>query len=122
MKTKLTVLVLTTMAICFGCGFGGCATVRSQVPVTEISGSVNGQPWKFICPKDVTLTNLSVTVSTNGSATVHVGYLQSIMDPNIITMTGQAYATMRNADSQLLDNAISTAAAAAGTTAGAAVK
>jgi len=107
--------------------FAGCATsVRDNVPATQITGSLAGQPFTFTGPKDMSMTNFvaEADVRTNGTTHVKVsiGSVTATVDPNVITMTGQAYSTMRAADSALLNSAISTAASAAGTVAGTAVK
>lgn len=116
-------IIVLTSIVAMASIFSGCATsVRDNVPATEITGSLNGKPFSFTGPKDLVMTNFLAEVDTNGSARVSIGYINASVDPNVITMTGQAYSTMRAADSALLNSAISTAASAAGTIGGAAVK
>jgi hypothetical protein len=122
MKIQVVKVNLFAVAIAIQIVFTGCSSVRDQVPATQISGYLNGRPFTFSGPKDLSMTNFVAEVETNGTCRVSIGAMSAAVDPNVITMTGQAYATMRAADSALLDSAISTVAGAAGTVAGAAVK
>jgi hypothetical protein len=101
----------------------GCATsVRDNVPATQITGSLGGHPFTFTGPKNMSMTNFvaECTPTSNGvmMVSVRIGSVTAAVDPNVITMTGQAYSTMRAADSALLNSAISTIAGAAGTIGG----
>lgn len=124
MKNKILIAAACAVAIIT---ITGCATsVRDNVPATQITGSLGGQPFEFIGPKGLTMSNFvaEATTTSNGvtRVSVRIGSVSAAVDPNVITMTGQAYSTMRAADSALLNSAISTVAGAAGTVAGAAVK
>ena len=107
--------IITTAIIAAGTLLTGCATsVRDNVPATQITGSLNGQPFTFTGPKNMSMTNFLAEVTTNGTVRVSIGSVSAAVDPNVITMTGQAYSTMRAADSALLNSAIGTVAGAAG--------
>jgi len=103
----------------------GCATsVRDNVPATQITGSLGGQPFTFSGPKNMSMTNFvaECTSTSNGvtRVSVRIGSVTAAVDPNVITMTGQAYSSMRAADSALINSAISSASAAIGSAAGSA--
>lgn len=95
-----------------------CSSVRDQVPASQFQGTYAGQPYNITLPKDETFSNLDVTISTNGSLHVHADSVTAAENPAVITMTGTAYSTMRKADSDLLNSAITTAAGAVGTVGG----
>jgi hypothetical protein len=116
---KLTLAVLTTALI------AGCVTsVRDNVPATQITGSLGGQPFSFTGPKGLTMSNFVAEATSTSNGVTHVsvtiGSVSASVDPAIITMTGEAYGKMRAADSALLNSAISTVAGAAGTLSGSA--
>ena len=113
-------IVITAVGI--AAAVTACSSVRDQVPATEISGTYMGQPYKFIGPKNVNMTNLDLTINTNGALRVHIGSISAAMDPGVIQMTTQGYAAMRNADSQMLNSAITTVAGVVGTATGTAAK
>ena len=121
---KFTTLALAVFGLFL---ISGCATsVRDNVPATQISGYLGGKPFAFTGPKGLTMTNFvaEVITGTNGiiRASIKIGSVSAAVDPNVITMTGQAYSTMRAADSALINSAISSVAAASGSVAGAAAK
>ncbi len=122
MKNKILIAAACAVAIITGCA----TSVRDNVPATTITGSLGGQPFTFTGPKNMSMSNFvaECTSTSNGvtRVSVRIGSVSAAVDPNVITMTGQAYSTMRAADSALLNSAISTVAGAAGTVAGAAVK
>lgn len=88
----------------------GC--IGQTVPKTSISGTMLGQPYSLNCPKDVTITNLEITASSN-MVSVKIQGLSSKMNPDIITTTGDA-------QSKLISTAVAAGAAVAGQAAGAA--
>lgn len=76
----------------FGAGLVLCGCVA--VPKTTITGTISGQPFTLSSPKNSTLTNLDVTASTNGSVSIHVGSLVTVMDPAVITTTAEGEAKL----------------------------
>lgn len=70
----------------------GCALFQSAVPTTKISGTIAGQTFSISNPKDTAFTNLVVTVSSNGTATLAIGALTSVNNSNTVTAgyAGQA--------------------------------
>ena len=81
-----------TVVSLVGClAFSGCALFQSAVPVTKITGEIGGQKFSISNPKQTTITNLTVEVSTNGYAKLSFGGLSSINDSQVINagMSGQ---------------------------------
>ena len=102
MKTQVLMAALS-------CGLlTGCGSLL--VPNTKITGTIAGQPFALTCPKDVALTNLEVSASGT-NATVKIGGLTTRMNPEVVSMSGEAFVKLINAG-----------AAGAGTIAGAAAK
>lgn len=73
----------------------GCSNL--MVPKTQISGSINGEPFMISSPKDSELTNLVITVNSNKETTVKIGGLKAKMNPDVITMSGEAFVNSLNA-------------------------
>jgi hypothetical protein len=94
----------------------GCATPRNSVPQSEISGSLNGKPVRVLLPKDMKAAEIKFGVTTNGTVELSIKNIETRMNPDVITMTGEAYSKMRAADAA----AFSTAAESAGKVGGAA--
>lgn len=114
---KNTILLIAVVAL-----GAGCSSVRNQVPATTLKGTYLGQPYNFAFPKDESITNFDLTLNTNGTLHIHADGMTAAMNPAVITMTGNAYQVMRQADSQLLNSAITTASGAIGQVAGSAAK
>lgn len=89
----------------------GCMTPRDAVPATEISGTLNGKPFRFVGPKDMKAGLLQFTTTTNGEISVTVSNLEAHTNPEIITMTADGYAKMRKADYEGLQGLIQTGGA-----------
>jgi hypothetical protein len=66
-------------------GSSGCAIFHQPVPETKIKGSIGGQAFSLVNPKNTTVTNLVVEVSTNGAAKLSIGYISSANDSNVVT-------------------------------------
>ena len=66
----------------------GC--IAMSVPRTTITGTVAGKPFKFEGPKDVDLSSLTITATAAGDLTLTITGLKSVMNPEVITTTGDA--------------------------------
>ncbi len=85
MKFKALSLSIVTLAASLICG---CVFV----PKTKIKGSVAGQPFNIVSPKDSDLKGLEITVQTNGTCTIKIDELKARMNPDVVgaTADGQA--------------------------------
>jgi hypothetical protein len=119
MKSKLSILLTTLLCTI---GMAGCALFQSPVPTTKIKGSIGGQSFSLENPKNTTLSNLSVTVSSNGSAALTIGSVTSVNDSNVIDAAYAGQAAIVAATGTAINAGIQTAAGAAGVFAGAAAK
>jgi hypothetical protein len=91
---------------------GGC-TLRESYPQTQIRGYINGQPFSVQAPKDSNLTGFDATASTNGSIHVHIDSLQASLNPTNLANVANGQAAIITATGQAINQAFSTAAAAA---------
>jgi hypothetical protein len=85
MKKTLTLsLVLASGFFLTGC--------FNPVPKTTITGSIGGQAFSLSNPKDTVVSNLTVSVATNGTASLSIGYLESANNSNVVSsaFAGQA--------------------------------
>ena len=109
---KKTSLPWRAVALCVGgCAFvflTGCATIRDSVPATQIKGTVNGKPFEFVGPKDLTLEKLSIVTATNGTVSIIVENLNAKTNPDVITTTGDAQAKLIKAQSEATVNTLQT--------------
>ena len=121
-KFKKTGLLLAAVAVLIVASLTGCAVFHQPVPETKISGSIGGQKFSLINPKNTTVTNLQVTVSTNGTASLSIGYLSSANDSNIVSGAYAGAAQIVTATGDSAAKAFQAGAAAAGSALGAAVK
>ena len=101
---------------------GGCSLLPSPVPTTQIKGRIGGQEFSIENPKNTTLSNLSVTVGTNGAATLTIGTLNSVNDPTVISNAAAGQAAIVQATGNAIVSGINAAATGAGAFAGAAAK
>lgn len=99
----------------------GCTTVNRSVPATDITGSIDGQPFKLHFAKQVSADKIKVLKNAN-EVSVEITNLKSDNDPAVITTTGDAQAKIIAAGSQAFQDGMKAASAAAGTVAGAVVK
>lgn len=100
----------------------GCAAFQPAVPTTKINGSIGGQSFTLENPKNTTLSNLSVSVSSNGTANLTIGSLTSVNDSNVITAADAGQAAIVSATGAAITQGIQSAASAAGSFVGSAAK
>jgi hypothetical protein len=107
MKTILISLALVSLV--------GCAApnVNDNTPHTTITGKIAGQPFSIQNPKDTILDGLSVTASTNGTASISIAHLSTVMNPTNINATGDAGEKIIAANGAAIVNGINAAASAA---------
>ena len=113
MKTKLAITATLALILC------GCSALN-PVPKTRISGTIAGQSFSLSNPKDTTIDSLSVTVSTNGTATLSIGHLSSLNNSNVISSSYSGQAASITAAGEQIIGAMKAGATLAGAAAGAA--
>ena len=94
MKTKIKSLILGIgmVAVTLVTGCASFATLNDNTPHTTIKGTIAGQPFSIENPKDTILAGLSVTASTNGTASINIASLTTVMNPVNTQSTGEAMA------------------------------
>ncbi len=95
MKTKIQII-----GCLFLIAFAGAGCIGGAVPKTEITGSLAGKPFTFSAPKDVNLGSLTLSADTNGTISLTLTNLQTRMNPDVITTTGEAQAKLITAVGQ----------------------
>lgn len=68
-----------------------------MVPKTSITGTLGGQPFSLSSPKDSILVGLELTATTNGTMKLQIDQLECRMNPDVVSMTGQAQVNLVNA-------------------------
>jgi len=108
MKTKLPFLLFACCGLLL---FAGC--VAQSVPRLSLSINPVTHAVTLSNPKDTSIKNFSAVIETNGASRVTFDSLTTVMNPDVITTTGEAQAKMITATGQAVTSAV-TAAAAAG--------
>ncbi len=103
MMKKLMIAVCGLVVLAVGC---------VSVPKTVINGTIAGQPFSVTSPKDSEMNGLDVSVATNGTVSLHITSLKAQMNPEVITMTGDAQAKIISAVASGVSGALGTAGAA----------
>ena len=115
-KTLRSLLVVTTLAV-VTVSLTGC-TVGQSVPKLQLTVDPVTHAVALNNPKDTTIRNFHAEVTTNGASIVTFESLTTVMNPDVITTTGDAQAKMISATGKAVTDAISaggTAAASAAT-------
>ena len=99
---KRLLIVLMLLPAC------GCA--RWLVPVTKVSGTVNGQPFSFSGPKDVSVDSITASVNSNGTTALEIKGLKANMNPAVVTLSGEAFVNGINAVGNQVINGMTTGA------------
>ena len=99
---KKLIIIIALAAVVSGCG-----TVGGYVPSTEFSATLNGHPAKFKGPKNFSADKVEFSADTNGTVKLEMTNVKAVMDPDVISMTGEAYAKMRTADAAVVQSTIS---------------
>ncbi len=116
MKTlRLSVLALLTLLA------AGCQSIQ-PVPASELSGSLGSVTWRISDPKDLVVTNLVISVDTNGAAHLTVGYMSSRNSTNIINASYAGRDAEITALGTQIISGMQAGATMAGAAAGAAMK
>ena len=95
MKKLLVLSSLVPLLCATGCGALG--TLNANTPHTTIKGQIAGQPFSIENPKDTVLEGLAVTASTNGTASIKIERLATVMNPVNTAATGDATAKIVDA-------------------------
>ncbi|MCX6896314.1 MAG: hypothetical protein NTZ16_12615 [Verrucomicrobia bacterium] len=90
----------------------GCGTMRDAVPVTTLTIDPVTHNVALSNPKDTTIKNFHAEVTTNGSV-VTFDSLTTVMNPDVITTTGDAQAKMIAATGEAVTKAVAAAGTAA---------
>jgi hypothetical protein len=99
----------------------GCRTMADSVPRTALSINPKTHEVTLANPKDTTIKNFRAEVTANGSL-VTFDSLTTVMNPDVITTTGDAQAKMISATGDAVTRAISAAGTSAATAAAAGLK
>jgi hypothetical protein len=99
----------------------GCHTMADSVPRTALTINPKTHEVTLANPKDTTIKNFRAEVTTNGSL-VTFDSLTTVMNPDVITTTGDAQAKLITASGEVLIKAIGASGTAAGTAASAVLK
>ena len=88
----------------------GCAqfdTVNNNVPHSSFAVDLDGHKMQWDSPKDTVVTNLNLTVGTNGVVALSIGYLSSQGNTNMVDATAQVVTAQGQATVNAI-NAINT--------------
>ena len=93
----------------------GCSTsVRDNMPVTHFAAFIGGKPCAFDGPKDFKAESIAFRAETNGTVSLVITGIDARINPDVITMTGEAYTKMRDSDNRYWSSIISTATTGGG--------
>ena len=120
MKNKMKTIGLAAILLA-GVTFSGC-TVGQSVPKLKLTVNPMTHEVNLQNPKDTTIKNFHAEVTTNGTSIVTFDQLTTVMNPDVITTTGDAQAKMIKATGDAITAAVNSAGSAAGSALGAAVK
>ena len=104
---------------------GGCAwcdTINHNNPHTSITGKVAGQEFNLESPKDTTVEDFSISVSTNGAVTLNIKHLKAVMNPTNTVDTANGMQAVVTAEGIAIVNSINAASDAMMKAAAAGVK
>ncbi len=113
MKKLFSILLVAAVAVVVS----GCAamrTVNDNTPHTTITGKICGQPFSIENPKDTVLEGLEVMANTNGSASIRIARLSTVMNPMVVTETGVAGDKLVRAGGEMYERGLNATANAAG--------
>lgn len=115
-RYKILLGVLGLAALAAGC------SIMNPVPQTKFRATIGGQQFSYSNPKQACATNIVMSVSTNGTATMTIGAITSVNDPVVVDKSYAGAAMLVNAVGAQIQSNLNTAAQNAGTAAGAALK
>jgi hypothetical protein len=116
MKTVIKIVVGVSAIALTGC------SMFVKVPSTTIKVNAKDGSIAFTSPKDGVISNLNITVSTNGTFTATVGSWNYLLNPTNIVDSANGQVAIINASGNAIANGINAAASAVGAAAGAAAK
>ena len=106
---KLTSILLVSSVL----ALTGC-TVGQSVPKLKLTVNPKTHEVNLQNPKDTTIKNFHAEVTTNGTSIVTFDQLTTVMNPEVITTTGDAQAKMIKATGDAVTQALTSAGAVAG--------
>ena len=113
------IIVLSTVALTAAL-LSGC--VGQAVPKLQLGVNMKTGTVTLANPKDTTIKNYRTEIGSNGTVIVSFDSLTTVMNPDVITTTGDAQAKMIQATGQAITTALDSAGTAAGKAAGAIIK
>jgi hypothetical protein len=100
----------------------GCSMLQAPVPTTKFSAKFAGQTFEWENPKNTSMTNILMEVSTNGTARLSIGAVTSANDAGVISNSYLGQAMVLHEAGVQMNQAFQNGAAAAGAVIGAAAK
>lgn len=107
MKNKLTSIATLLIIVASTAVFTGC---QIPVPKTKLNIDPVTHAVTMSNPKDTSIKNFRAEVQTNGASVVSFDSLTTVMNPEVITTTGDAEAKMITATGQAVVGAINSTA------------
>lgn len=113
--------LITAVGVITCLGLTGC-TVGQSVPKLKLSVNMKTGEVTLNNPKDTTIKNYRTEIGTNGAVIVTFDSLTTVMNPDVITTTGDAQAKMIGAVGTAILQATQGVGAAAGAAGAAGLK
>jgi hypothetical protein len=88
--------------------FSGCV----GVPTTTVTGTLSGQPFKIVSPKDSDLVGLDIKADQYGVVHVHIDKLTARMSPDVVASTAAGQSQIIQATGATVSDAANKAIAA----------
>jgi hypothetical protein len=112
MNKYTTILALAVLSLVLT-GCNSLDTLNANTPHLSLSGKIAGQPFSLQNPKDTMIDGLNISVNTNGTASISIQHLSTVMNPTNVVDTGNAEASIISANGVAIVNAINAAASGA---------
>lgn len=109
------ILLITGLVACTAAMLLTTGCIAQSVPRLSLTVDPVTHTVALSNPKDTTIKNFHAEVQTNGASIVTFESLTTVMNPDVITTTGDAQAKLITATGQAVVNAISGAGTAAAT-------
>ena len=106
--TRTKALALVAIIVLLAILAGGC-TVGQAVPKLRLTVDPKTHAVVLENPKDTTVKNFRAEVTASGSSIVTFDSLTTVMNPDVITTTGEAQAKMITATGQVVLQAVQAA-------------
>lgn len=117
---KLTTLSTLVLLAVMTMGFGSCSTIK--VPANSVAFESPYGKLTMTNPQNTDMTNVVISIGTNGTVTAKIGSLHTVNNPDVIDKTAAGEVAKINALGTQFRETLKAGAEAAGAGAGAAVK